>query len=109
MKKLVVDQNVCLGCGICYNTDNEHFEFNDQGLSYAKSQENIESPKVQEAINACPVSAIKIIDDEYNKLTKRKFINSDNQKLIYFTMTTIIEKVFNICIKVNSLCLIFLS
>ena len=64
MKKIEVDHNTCLGCGICYNIDNEHFAFNDAGLSYAKSQENVEDPKVQEAVNSCPVGAIKIVEEE---------------------------------------------
>ena len=63
MKKIVVDQNKCIGCGICVGTDPEHFDFEDSGLSNPISQENIESENVNEAINACPVSAISIEED----------------------------------------------
>ena len=43
MKKLIVDDNVCIGCGMCAAMDDEHFMINDNGLSEVKSQENLES------------------------------------------------------------------
>ena len=60
MKKIVVDHNKCIGCGICVGTDPNHFDYEDSGLSHPISQENIEDASVQEAINACPVAAISI-------------------------------------------------
>lgn len=67
MKKIVVDQSKCIGCGICVGTDPEHFDFADSGLSNPISQENLDSNSVNEAINACPVSAIKIDEDKENE------------------------------------------
>lgn len=67
MKKIVVDHEKCVGCGACVAMDNEHFDFNDQGLSYAKVQNNFDDVKLQEAITSCPVGAINIVDDEDNQ------------------------------------------
>ena len=60
MKELKVDINMCIGCGSCAAIDSEHFTINDAGLSEATSQENLESPAVNEAIDACPVRAITL-------------------------------------------------
>lgn len=59
MKKLVVNDN-CIGCGACIAIDNEHFDFNDEGLSHVISNENLESESLQNAIASCPVNAIKL-------------------------------------------------
>ena len=64
MKKIVVDHNKCIGCGICVGTDPEHFDYDDSGLSNPISQENVDSESVLEAVNACPVSAISVEETE---------------------------------------------
>jgi ferredoxin len=60
MKKLKVNENVCIGCGACVAIDPEHFEFNDDGHSQAKSNENLESSNLNNAMESCPVGAISI-------------------------------------------------
>ncbi len=60
MKKLVVNQDNCIACGMCVSIDEEHFQFDDNMLSHAISQDNIESESVQNAIDSCPTGAIKI-------------------------------------------------
>ena len=47
MKKLYVDENSCIGCGACVALDDEHFGFNDQGLSTVISTENIDEESIQ--------------------------------------------------------------
>lgn len=64
MKKLIVDDNVCMGCGMCTALDEEHFEMNDAGLSEVKTQEHLDTPELQNAIDSCPVSAIKLAEEE---------------------------------------------
>ncbi len=64
MKKLEV--NNCIGCGMCIGTDPEHFEFDSDGLSTVKSEENLDSEALQSAIAGCPVNAISITDTEEN-------------------------------------------
>ena len=62
MKKLIVDETVCMRCGMCAAMDEEHFEINDStGLSEVKTQEHLETPELQNAIDSCPVGAIKIV------------------------------------------------
>ena len=58
--KAYVDQDVCIGCGLCTGTAPEVFDMNDVGNAEAvadTTDENKES--VQSAIDNCPVSAIR--------------------------------------------------
>lgn len=58
--KVRVNQE-CIGCGMCIDMCPEVFEYNDEGLSAAKSEEVSDSLKdsVLEAQEACPVDAIE--------------------------------------------------
>ncbi len=60
MKKLVVDENSCIGCGACISLDEKHFSFSDDGLSMAISNDDLESSELKSAIECCPTNAIKI-------------------------------------------------
>ena len=63
MKKINVIEEQCIGCGACIAIDSEHFDFDcEKGISKVISYENTESETVQEAIDACPVSAIELTD-----------------------------------------------
>lgn len=62
MKKLIVDE-MCMGCGMCTTIDEEHFTINDAGLSEVKSQDNLESDTLQNAVDSCPVGAIKLAEE----------------------------------------------
>ncbi|MBQ8659640.1 MAG: ferredoxin [Bacilli bacterium] len=63
MKKINVIEEQCIGCGACIAIDSEHFDFDsEKGISKVISNENTESETVQEAIDACPVSAIELTD-----------------------------------------------
>ena len=64
MKKIIVNDEACIGCGACISLDPEHFEFNDEGLSYATNNENLESSDLASAISSCPTSAISIDECE---------------------------------------------
>ena len=39
MEKLHVDSNKCIGCGLCVSMNEDHFEFNDEGVSTVKIPE----------------------------------------------------------------------
>ena len=55
-----VDQNKCIGCGACASVCEQVFEMKD-GKSYIKKgQEKSKLPCVKEAIESCPVEAIKL-------------------------------------------------
>ncbi len=62
MEKLNVNSDICVGCGLCVSSNEEYFEFNDEGLSTAKKEDVNENDK-KELINiaeSCPVGAISI-------------------------------------------------
>ena len=63
MKKIVVNESLCIGCGACVALDNEHFDFNSDGLSSVKKEDvNSISPELASAVESCPTSAIKILE-----------------------------------------------
>jgi len=51
-----VDQNACIGCGLCASLCPDVFVFNEDGKSEVVSQDNVAGAK--EAASACPVGAI---------------------------------------------------
>ena len=55
--KIVIDKEKCLGCGVCTQCDN--FEMKD-GKSVTKKSEIEELGCNQNAVDICPVDAIKI-------------------------------------------------
>ena len=63
MKKLNVNQESCIGCGACIATDSEHFDFNDNGLSEAISNDNLESENLKNAMESCPTNAISVEEE----------------------------------------------
>lgn len=57
--KAKVDQDTCIGCGLCAETVSEVFEMNAEGKAEALgtvTDGNRDS--VQEAIDSCPTNAI---------------------------------------------------
>ena len=52
MSKLCVNEEQCIGCGACVAIDAEHFDFNDNGLSNAISQENLDSASLKSAVES---------------------------------------------------------
>ena len=54
--KAYVDQDMCIGCGMCAGIEPDAFRMNDSGKAecYAEGDDG----KVQEAIDSCPVGAI---------------------------------------------------
>ncbi len=67
MKKLILNTDLCIGCGACVGIDPEHFDFNDENLSHVISEDNLESTSLQDAIESCPVGIIAIEGDESEK------------------------------------------
>ena len=57
--KAIVNQDTCIGCGLCISTVPEVFEVNAdvKAEAYGHTTEQNKSA-VQEAIDACPVQAI---------------------------------------------------
>ena len=61
--KAIVNQDTCIGCGLCISTVPEVFEVNADGKAEACGHTTDENrDAVQEAIDACPVQAISAED-----------------------------------------------
>ena len=61
--KAIVNQDTCIGCGLCISTVPEVFEVNADGKAEACGQTTDDNrAAVQEAIDACPVQAISAED-----------------------------------------------
>lgn len=69
MKKLIVDENNCIGCGMCQAVNSDVFTLNDDGIAMSLKEdysklEGTEKEDVDSLIeNGCPVGAIKIIEE----------------------------------------------
>ena len=60
--KAHVDQDTCIGCGLCPQICSEVFELNDDGKAYAKVEKvpsDMENAAT-EAQESCPVAAITV-------------------------------------------------
>ncbi len=58
-RKVVVDQEICVGCGTCASLCPEIFELDEAlGKSRVIMPEGGDPACIEDAINSCPVSAI---------------------------------------------------
>lgn len=69
MKKIIVSQDKCIGCGACEGLEPNVFELDDTGFATAKKSdyENLTDEvkeSVNDAITSCPTNAICIKDDD---------------------------------------------
>jgi len=56
--EVYVDQDICIGCGLCVSIVPEVFRLNDAGVSEVQQQAGGSESKIQEAIDSCPVNCI---------------------------------------------------
>ena len=55
-----VDPDLCIGCGLCTEIEPTVFAMSDEGLATATADTTAENADgVREAIESCPVSAIR--------------------------------------------------
>ncbi len=59
MKIPQVDQNICIGCGTCVALAVKSFKMADNGKSQPIDPPGDDEKTIQNAIDSCPVSAIK--------------------------------------------------
>lgn len=57
--KIAVDASVCVGCGLCEQVCPDAFEMKDDGVAHVKATAP-GSCNVQDVVDQCPVSAIKV-------------------------------------------------
>ena len=62
MVKIIIDKDLCIGCGTCEGICPEVFEVRDDGKSHVKGGADLEENKegIKEAEESCPESAITV-------------------------------------------------
>lgn len=59
-KKIIIDEDLCEGCETCVSLCPDVFELSDNGKARVKNSDAIDTCNIQEAVDSCPVGAIKI-------------------------------------------------
>ncbi|HDN85597.1 MAG: ferredoxin [Candidatus Omnitrophota bacterium] len=59
MAKITIDENACVGCGLCVNSCPDCFEMGEDGIAKVKSSE-CPSCDLNEVASQCPVNAITV-------------------------------------------------
>ncbi|MEN6302731.1 MAG: ferredoxin [Armatimonadia bacterium] len=54
----VVDQDTCIGCGLCTQLAPKTFELNEDAVAQVVDPEGDDEATIQQAIDGCPVAAI---------------------------------------------------
>ena len=58
--KVIVDRDLCIGCGVFAAICPEVFEMDDEGKAIVNAQPAEKSDNLQEAVDSCPTAAITI-------------------------------------------------
>lgn len=59
MARITIDENACVGCGLCVNNCPDCFEMGDDGVAKVKGCES-SSCDFNEVVAQCPVNCITI-------------------------------------------------
>ncbi|MCM8791689.1 MAG: ferredoxin [Candidatus Omnitrophica bacterium] len=59
MPRVIVDEDKCVGCGLCEQSCSEVFEIKDDGVAHVKSN-SCNSCDLKEIASQCPVEAITV-------------------------------------------------
>lgn len=58
MSKPVVDQDLCVGCGLCVQVCSDVFELSSDGKARVIKGADEDADCIQDAVDQCPVGAI---------------------------------------------------
>ena len=61
-KKIVVDHNVCIGCGTCDGVAPDYFQLEDGLANAIAPYKEEDADLIDEAVASCPVAAISVLD-----------------------------------------------
>jgi ferredoxin len=62
MMKIKIDKNKCIGCGTCTVLAPKSFKLGGDGKAQVIEPPGDDQVKIKEAIDSCPVNAIKSAD-----------------------------------------------
>ena len=60
--KINIDKNLCIGCGTCISIAPKSFKLTNDGKAEVIEPPQDKETTINEAIDSCPVSAIKSTD-----------------------------------------------
>lgn len=70
MEKIIVDENICIGCGFCAASNENVFDMGED-TAYTKENNNLiakmsdeEKEEVMDILEGCPVGAIKVENED---------------------------------------------
>lgn len=63
-KKIVINQDLCIGCNTCASLNPDIFELDSTTFKAKVKQQPTEiTPEILSVVNSCPVNAISIIEE----------------------------------------------
>ena len=96
MKKVVINKDKCLGCGMCVGIESDVFDFDDDGLAKVNNDNINDDNKenVNNAIDSCPVAAIEVVDDnnKENVNNTAKVVDDNNKENVNNTAKVVDEE-----------------
>jgi len=58
MANPVVDEDLCVGCGLCTQVCSDVFEMSSEGKAVVRDDADLHADCIQDAVDQCPVGAI---------------------------------------------------
>ncbi|MDY6862462.1 MAG: ferredoxin [Thermodesulfobacteriota bacterium] len=58
-KKVYIDQDECIGCGLCEESLPDVFRIDSNGISEVIDQDEFDEEAVQDVIDECPVECLR--------------------------------------------------
>jgi ferredoxin len=69
MEKIIINEDACIGCGLCVSKNPDYLVFNEMGHAepVGKEVKKEDKPNILEAIEQCPTEAIRIEEEPVGK------------------------------------------